>query len=130
MTKIDRYKNYIDNELKKIINISDKSSFDIKIKNLFNYHLAKVNDFQHERRIHLLVTLFFGFILILVTGTLVILGMLNLLNVKSYLLGSLIFAIIFVTEICYIFYYYYLENSMVILYKLTDQIYTIINQKN
>lgn len=75
--------------------------------------LVKINFFQHERLIHLLVTLFYALFTIL---------FLALISI------SWIFVIptipLFVFLICYILHYFKLENRVQYLYKLYDKIMT------
>lgn len=73
--------------------------------------LNKIHFFQHERLIHLLVTLFFAFL----TLSFMVLGMLSYLFLIPF--GILIVFLIF-----YIFHYFYLENGVQYLYKLYDKI--------
>ncbi len=71
--------------------------------------LIKINFFQHERLIHLIVTISFAFFALIF----LILGM-----VSYYFL--IIFAILLVFVVLYIYHYYFLENSVQYLYKLYD----------
>ena len=94
---------------------------------LFRLHLASVQNFQHERLVHLLVmflfilittALLFSTIYILFSGTLALGIMLYLL-----LLLDLIMSIL---SIAYVKHYYFLENHVQALYKyftlLSDEI--------
>ena len=82
------------------------------------YHLIKIQDFQHERLIHLLVTFFFGFLFLF---SLVILFTAQVIALQSIaFLDLALSAILFVTELFYIRYYYILENGVQGLYLLTD----------
>lgn len=69
--------------------------------------------FQHERLIHLLVTLFFALIAMLVLFAFV--------TMQNMILG-LLFLIFFITDCFYINHYYLLENKTQYLYKLYDEI--------
>lgn len=73
--------------------------------------LTKISFFQHERLIHLLVTLFYALI------SLIFLALISI---------SLIFIIptipLLVFLICYILHYFKLENRVQYLYKLYDKI--------
>ncbi len=74
--------------------------------------LNKIKFFSHERLIHLLVTLFFallGLIFIYFTFTL-----------KLFLL-LVITIIILVMLVFYIIHYYFLENTLLYLYKMYDK---------
>jgi len=70
---------------------------------------TKILFFQHERLIHLLVTLFYQ----IFTLTFLALGMI------SYFF-LIIFTILIVFDICYILYYFFLENHVQYLYKIYD----------
>lgn len=79
----------------------------------------KITFFQHERLIHLLVTIAFAFLTIIFLA----LGMI------SYLF-LVIFAILIIFDIFYIIHYFYLENSVQYLYKLYDEMNDNVNEKN
>ena len=97
---LEEYLNKIDNILK-----------ENKIKNkdeLLNEHLNQISFFQHERLIHLLVTIFVGLISILFF----ISGIIN-----SNITFLILFAILLVLFIPYILHYFFLENGVQKLYK-------------
>ncbi len=74
----------------------------------------KIRFFQHERLIHLLVTLCFAFFTLLF----MILGMVSYLFLVP-------FFILIVFLLFYIVHYFYLENSVQYLYKLYDKVMEI-----
>lgn len=86
-------------------------------RQLLKYHTKRVRDFQHERLIHLLVTLFFGGLLI---GAFI--AWLVMPVSAIYWPLTLLVAILFVLEIAYIWHYYHLENGVQSLYELTDKL--------
>lgn len=92
-------------------------------------HVIRVRDFQHERLIHLLVTFFFGGLLLLsIAGGLFVLTIAAepsgpMLNLLAWLLCP----ILFVTELFYVRHYYKLENGTQALYKLTDRLRVILD---
>lgn len=91
---------------------SDKSKEDLKI--IKEEHLNKINFFQHERLIHLIITLFYAlaFIIFVILGT---------IFAGFYLISLiLMFFVIF-----YIIHYFNLENGVQYLYKQND----LLNQK-
>lgn len=92
-------------EIDKLLN-SNKNIDDNVIKN----HLTKINFFQHERLIHLLVTLFYALLFIVFT----ILGFVHYL----FFIVTLILMIFL---ICYVIHYFHLENGVQYLYKQYDQ---------
>ncbi len=83
---------------------------------LARYHRTRVQEFQHERLIHLLVTFFFaGLFLVSLAAFLATAAMGLAMNC---LLG-LLALILFVLELAYIRHYYQLENGVQRLYELT-----------
>jgi len=101
-----------------------------KIRDLNEYHNSKIHDFQHERHIHLIVTLFFALLMLLSVGLIIILSSANANDTNYVMLNTMaliIFAVIFTTEIFYIFYYFKLENGTQKLYKLSKILYVLID---
>ena len=85
---------------------------------LYQYHLARVHDFQHERFIHLIVTFFFAALLI---GSMIAWMYLPLtVHSLRWPLGIQTL-ILFVLEIAYVVHYYHLENGVQSLYAITEQ---------
>jgi hypothetical protein len=95
------YVKYIDDILKG----NEKNNFDVLIKE----HLIKIQFFQHERLIHLLVTLFYGIF------TLAIFAFINV-NVL-FVIPAIILIIML---LFYVKHYFLLENSVQYLYKQYD----------
>ncbi len=77
--------------------------------------LTHISFFQHERLIHLLVTIF--------TGIIAILFFISLQIIESFILLVLLILIICLF-IPYIFHYYFLENKVQELYKIYDNLNT------
>lgn len=92
--------------LEKIDNILKKDKIKDKEKTLKD-HLIQIKFFQHERLIHLIVTVF--------VGTIAILFLLFGLFLNNILL-FLLFALTFLLFIPYILHYYFLENGVQKLY--------------
>jgi hypothetical protein len=94
-----------------------------KAEELYYYHIDRLRDFQHERLIHLLVTLFFAGLLVLS-----IVGMMWIatLNISGMILVSILLlvlgAILFVTVLFYVRHYYRLENGVQRLYSSTEKL--------
>lgn len=97
--------NYI-NEIDNLLNNKSKITSEI-----VNEHLVKISMFQHERLIHLLVTLFYALIFIIFMS----------LGFVHYLFFTIAF-IIMVFLICYIIHYFSLENGVQYLYKQYDKL--------
>ena len=102
--------------------IDDYANDEEKLEELRKYHDRIIDIIQHERLIHLLVTMFFGFLIMFVL-------LLSLFLEKSssdkYLLGGL-GIILIVVEMFYIRHYYRLENTLEKWYKIGDDISKII----
>ena len=103
-------KESIDKYIKKIDDILKKSQ-KIDYQKLKEEHLDKIKFYQHERLIHLLVTLFYVIFL---------LSTIALSYFNSLFL--IIFFILLVFLIFYIKHYFYLENHVQHLYKQYDDI--------
>lgn len=88
---------------------------------LLRYHLSRVRDFQHERLAHLLVTLFFGFLVIASVAALFTTVPLGNTIVTS--IFSFTSVLLLVVELFYVGYYYLLENGVQKLYALTEKLY-------
>lgn len=96
---ITEYINYIDEIVK------DKKYN----KDIINEHLIKISFFQHERLIHLLVTLFYALIFI------IFLVLISL----TYLFVPIVI-ILFIFLLFYIRHYFYLENCVQYMYRQYD----------
>ena len=102
--------NYI-KEIDKLLNDNKKITDDI-IKN----HLIKIEFFQHERLIHLYVTLFYALIFLIFVG-------LGLIHFIFYIITI----ILLIFLLFYIVHYFRLENGVQYLYKQYDK---MIEKKN
>ncbi len=84
-----------------------------RLKDLLAFHRNQVRNFQHERLIHLLVTLTFGLAsLISFAITLFF----------SSIAMMILDAIFFITLLFYVKHYFYLENGVQRLYRLDREI--------
>ena len=101
-------KKYLYDYIKEIDTLLESNK---KIKDdVITNHLLKISFFQHERLIHLLVTLFYALIYLLFIG----LGFLHYIF-------FIIAIILLVFLICYIIHYFKLENGVQYLYKQYDK---------
>lgn len=92
------------------INYIDKIIKDKKYnKDIISEHLIKISFFQHERLIHLLVTLFYALIFII---------FLVLVAITYLLIPIAVILLIFL--LFYIRHYFYLENCVQYMYKQYD----------
>lgn len=87
-------------------------------KKLLEYHSEKIKFFQHERFIHLIVTVLFAILTIMCILAVVIWENITILPLAVLLLVLLV---------PYIKHYYFLENSVQQLYKYYDRIHEKVN---
>ena len=88
---------------------------------LSDFNRAQIGFFQHERLIHLLITLFWGLLFLsFIIIELLLNGDSNLLIFNISL--SVITILILVVLVFYIFHYFFLENSVQKLYELDKEI--------
>jgi hypothetical protein len=78
-----------------------------------DHHDRRVRDFQHERLIHLLVTLFVSLFALLAVGWLLY---------HPLLATAALAALLLVLTVAYVFHYFRLENCVQRLYGLTRQL--------
>ena len=121
-TEIEKF----ENELKAAGTNHDNKSIKKRISKLYKYHYQVVRDFQHERLIHLIVTLFFACLLLLSIVSLFLIAYSStLLNILILIIA----AILLVTELFYIRHYYQLENGTQKLYDLSEKLYKLNTHK-
>ena len=107
---IRKHKAYMQAQLSKELSVQERGD-------LYTYHVNKVRDFQHERAIHLAVTLFFALLTVSAFGVLVK-GAIEAVFLPLLVLTILLAAL----ELAYIRHYYLLENGVQSLYCFTDQL--------
>lgn len=101
-------KKYLYDYIKEIDNLLNSNK---KITNdVIENHLIKINFFQHERLIHLLVTLFYAILFIIFTA----------LSFVHYMF-IIVTIILMIFLICYVIHYFHLENGVQYLYKQYDK---------
>lgn len=93
---------YIDSYVKYVDKIIKEDKID---KDTLEEHLQMIKFFQHERVIHLVITLFYAFLTIIFWG----LSLLSLIFIVIALILSIFL-------ICYIYHYFYLENHVQYMY--------------
>ncbi len=109
------------NAVQKYIDEEMKSSPDSKTKEVLSEFEKKIGFFQHERLIHLMVTLTFAFFLLFEIFCLFMLP-------SSFLVaGVLLVAIFFGLTIGYVMHYYFLENSVQKMYHMRDEMRSYLN---
>ena len=99
-------KKYLCNYIEQIDDILKKEKI---TKNIIEKHLIKISFFQHERLIHLLVTLFYSAIFLLFL-------VLSHIHYVFFIVALLLMPFV----ICYIVHYFRLENGVQYLYKQDD----------
>ncbi len=105
---------YLGEYVKKIDKkIKDKKITEQDIEN----HLTKIQFFQHERLIHLLVTLFYGVFVFLSV----------IISFKTWLFLIILYLALIIL-IFYVRHYFFLENHVQYLYKQYDKMKNIINE--
>ena len=112
--KILAYEKLISGELKRTLKPDDR-------KSLLLFHYKMLENFQHERLIHLIITLFFSFMsiefIIISIWTLIYYGFLLVL-VPLYLITLILVVLTF----SYVKHYYFLENHIQGLYKYAEKL--------
>ena len=106
-------RNYIDNDM--------KAGSEEKTRRVLAEFEIKIAYFQHERLIHLMVTLFFALVLLLSIGALF------MFPSEFILTGVLLTAIFFGLTIGYVMHYYFLENSVQKMYHMRDEIIAFLD---
>ncbi len=97
------------------------SGEEIDYAELEQSHLIMIQFMQHERLIHLLVTMLFALVFFLVMGIFLFGEFIGLVPLLALILGLLI---------PYVAHYYFLENSTQKMYKLYDEIHTRRQKKD
>jgi hypothetical protein len=107
-------------------NRSDRCDVRESLAHLTQYHDTQTRNFQHERLIHLLVTFFFGGLLI---AALVGIGLYLATghDLDPWITGALagLCLVLLGLEIAYIGHYYKLENNVQALYGLTARLFQV-----
>ena len=103
----DKMKVYLKNYIKEVDDLLANNHI---TKDEIDNHLVKIKFFQHERLIHLLVTLFYAFMFLVC------------LVISTYIWTFIIVSIILMCFLIpYILYYFFLENNVQYLYKQYDK---------
>lgn len=106
-------KKYLKNHINFIESTLVKEEAGFDWSSLRDFHRAQIGFFQHERLIHLLVTLFFGLIFFFAVAFGLFLDYLGFLALSAILLVMLVF---------YVWHYFVLENGVQKLYRLDNEI--------
>ena len=105
---------YIDNDM--------QTAGEEKTRRVLAEFEIKIAYFQHERLIHLMVTLFFALFLLLSIGSI-------FLFPSEFLISAILLTCIFFgLTIGYVFHYYFLENSVQKMYHMRDEIIAFLDK--
>lgn len=100
---------------------SDMKDADIeKIREVLSEFEVKISYFQHERLIHLIVTVLFAILEVIAIALILIAP-----SLPALILSGLFLVLV----IPYVMHYYFLENSVQRMYKMRDQILETIREK-
>jgi hypothetical protein len=111
--ELKKYEKYISSEVTHLQDMDKK-----EVSELYRYHMDRVRDFQHERLIHLNVTLFFGAVLLASVISYMVFS-LSIASTTLYIPIFVLIIILFVVEVFYVRHYYFLENGVQRLYTHT-----------
>ena len=111
---MDAVQKYIDEEM--------KSAPEEKTKEMLSEFETKISYYQHERLIHLLVTLAFA------TWLFFEIYCLFVLPTEFLIAGILLVLIFFGLTVGYVMHYYFLENSVQKMYHMRDEIRSFLNK--
>ena len=111
------------NAVQKYIDEEMKSAPEEKTKEMLTEFETKISYYQHERLIHLLVTLAFA------TWLLFEIYCLFVLPTEFLIAGILLVLIFFGLTVGYVMHYYFLENSVQKMYHMRDEIRSFLNKE-
>lgn len=137
INKLIQHENLVDSELGRISKLKSKDTRTKELTRLLDYQDQQIKNFQHERLIHLIVTLFFaGLTLMAWISSFLWQALLAYLNIKldssiNYVNSCLIILSILLTILLvnYVRHYYKLENGIQRLYYLYETIYQKLSPK-
>lgn len=99
-------------------------------KELVAYHREMLQNFQHERLVHLLIMIFFVALTLAITSvcmtTMCIVQMKYWLEFLPLMIATVI---MWVLSICYVKHYYFLENHVQALYDVSRKLYEELDDK-
>ncbi len=119
------YNLLMDKKLRNYIEYIKKAS-DKPSRELIEYHEKMLAQFQHERLVHLIVTMFFALFMIIFFiffGVIQVLGPANIwMTIIGYCVGAVTLIFLIVT-LFYVRHYYLLENGVQELEEVTRKLY-------
>ena len=111
------------NAVRKYIDEEMKDAPEEKTKEMLTEFETKISYYQHERLIHLMVTLAFA------TWLLFEIYCLFVLPTEFLIAGILLVLIFFGLTVGYVMHYYFLENSVQKMYHMRDEIRSFLNKE-
>ena len=111
------------NAVQKYIDEEMKDAPEEKTKEMLSEFETKISYYQHERLIHLLVTLAFA------TWLLFEIYCLFVLPTEFLIAGILLVLIFFGLTVGYVMHFYFLENSVQKMYHMRDEIRSFLNKE-
>lgn len=93
---------------------------------LIDYHKTMTQQFQHERFIHLIVTMFFALFMIICFVTFLMLAIfMPKVTAANFIIGGIgaVTLILLITTLFYVRHYYQLENGTQVLEDITRKLY-------
>ncbi len=111
------------NAVRKYIDEEMKDAPEEKTKEMLTEFETKISYYQHERLIHLMVTLAFA------TWLLFEIYCLFVLPSEFLIAGTLLVLIFFGLTVGYVMHYYFLENSVQKMYHMRDEIRSFLNKE-
>ena len=122
--QIYKHRDFVIKRAAEISKIADENRRENERTRLSIYNAEMTRNFQHERAIHLAITLFF---VVLTIAALALLSVFVSFEIPFIVLLPLLIlaAILTILEGFYIVYYYQLENRIAIIYGLARRIYEL-----
>jgi len=123
--QIALHKKFVQAEIARLAKLPDAAARQAAAQNLAQFHDFQTKNFQHERAIHLAVTLFFA---VLMFGAWALAAAMWIIAAPalSQIAGGLLALLVTILEIFYLRYYYLLENRTQKLYALAREIYEMM----
>ncbi len=121
--QITEYMEFIESELKRLDNSREKD-----LDELAKLNQQMIEDFRHERFVHLIITLFFALMAIvwfIVTLGLMWMGPSEYVGTYMVILLGVLTLLFLVVDAFYIRHYYFLENNIQKLYGYNEKIYSL-----
>jgi hypothetical protein len=130
------HKKFIQSEILRISEIRDENLRKTSAEVLLKIHDVQTKNFQHERLVHLIITLFFAVLTFASWVTFAIWFVVSadssgdkIADLTTFIL-FLLSVILTILEVFYVRHYYNLENRIQKLYGLSEEVYNLVAGKN